>query len=193
MASEWLKVYALLTAFVLLRRAACGALIYPEHRSDLQSYQDASRCYPDVGEWYLMFRNYYEDPHFGGVRHCVKFRRYGTYSFENHSTSVEFAFGSEGSIRGEFTMTSSDCYAAKDRVIYHRYDNISFPRNFRVLYTHCTFCSILRHPYAANGYGCSYWRRTDTFHEENLCCEYIYYQNCGSSPKYEFFDHTCPL
>ncbi|XP_072141160.1 uncharacterized protein [Dermacentor andersoni] len=107
-------------------------------------------CYPDVGEWYLMFRNFYEDPDFGGVRHCVKFRRYGTYSFENHSTSVEFAFGSEGSIRGEFTMTSSDCYAAKDRVIYQRYDNISSPRNFRVLYTDCTFCSILRHPYAAN-------------------------------------------
>ncbi|KAL1430889.1 hypothetical protein MTO96_014743 [Rhipicephalus appendiculatus] len=208
---------------------------YPEDSSDLQKYQDVSRCYPDIGEWYMMYRNfyvdqtfggsakcvkysgagkyndysmpavieyhpnesvsYYEDPEFGGVQKCVLFQRYGIYSFENYSTSVEFLVGRkrESSIRGEFKMTSSECYTAKDKVKYRRYDNISTARNFHLIYTDCQTCSILRHHYAANGYGCSYWLRIDTGFQDNDGCEFIYDENCGTSPKYYFYDNSCPF
>ncbi|KAL1485477.1 hypothetical protein MTO96_031933 [Rhipicephalus appendiculatus] len=127
----------------------------------------AVACYPDVGVWYLIFRSYYEDPEFGGVQKCVLFQRYGIYSFENYSTSVEFLVGrnKESSIRGEFKMTSSECYTAKDKVKYRRYDS----------------------------YGCSYWLRIDTGFQDNDGCEFIYDENCGTSPKYYFYDNSCPL
>ncbi|KAL1485476.1 hypothetical protein MTO96_031932 [Rhipicephalus appendiculatus] len=85
-------------SFVVLLIAVCTAITYPELRSDLQDYQDASRCYPDVGEWYLMFRNYYVDADFGGSEECVKFRTFETYSSENYTAYVEFVIGNEGSM-----------------------------------------------------------------------------------------------
>ncbi|KAL1430888.1 hypothetical protein MTO96_014742 [Rhipicephalus appendiculatus] len=148
---------------LLLRTVVCAAIVYPEQRSDLQRYQDTARCYPDVGEWYLMFRNYYVDADFGGAEECVKFRTFETYSSENYTAYVEFVIGNEGSMQhsGGYENALEPTKSADDR--------------------------------SPMGYGCSYWRRIDTFYEANDCCEFIYAQNCGTSPKYHFYDDSCPL
>ncbi|XP_077485290.1 uncharacterized protein LOC144095416 [Amblyomma americanum] len=161
---------------------------YPEARSDLQKYQDASRCYPDVGEWICMYRNYYSDPDFGGSAKCLKFQRYGIY--ENFTTPVVFTFGKNGStnVTGTFVLTSSPCYTGRD---LHNFtpDDAHFPvEDFYVIYFDCTSCAVIRHRYTDNGYGCSLWRKVGTFQEPNDCCEFIYDENCGSSPKYQVYD-----
>uniref|UniRef100_G3MSF4 RING-type domain-containing protein n=1 Tax=Amblyomma maculatum TaxID=34609 RepID=G3MSF4_AMBMU len=143
-------------------------------------------CYPDVGEWYLTYRNYYYDPYFGGSAKCVKYQRYGTY--ENFSTPIMLTFP-DGEVRGRFSMSSSECYSTKDAVTFVRDDEST--QSFHIIYTDCQICSILRHPYAANGYGCSYWRRTSTLHESDDCCKFIYDQNCGTSPMYQMYDRSC--
>ncbi|KAH6923352.1 hypothetical protein HPB50_000437 [Hyalomma asiaticum] len=57
--------------------------------------EEAPECYPDVGKWHLMHRNYYSDPNFGGAAKCVTFERYGSY--ENFSTPAVYSFGKQGS------------------------------------------------------------------------------------------------
>lgn len=42
------------------------------------------------------------------------------------------------------------------------------------------------------GYGCTYWRRTDTLRQLAADgCEFIYDELCGTTPKYKFYDPTC--
>ncbi|XP_077492555.1 uncharacterized protein LOC144103775 [Amblyomma americanum] len=163
---------------------------YPEERSDLQQYQDVSQCYPDVGVWISMYRNYYADPDFGGSAKCLKFQRYGTY--ENFTTPVAFTFGQNGTTKGKFVLSSSPCYTGKD---IHKFtpDNAQNPHeDFYVIYVDCASCIVVRHRYAANGYGCSLWRRAGTLQIPNDCCEFIYAENCGTSPKYQVYDpNTC--
>ncbi|XP_054934203.1 uncharacterized protein [Dermacentor andersoni] len=136
---------------------------YPEVRSDLQKYQDVSKCYPDVGEWICMFRNYYEDPNFGGHSKCLRYNRFGTY--ENFTTKMVFTFGEHGTqnTTGKFVLESSPCYTGKN---IHSFTPDS--RN-----------------------GCSLWRRRGTLDEPNDCCEFIYDENCGSSPKYPVYEQSC--
>ncbi|KAL1430887.1 hypothetical protein MTO96_014742 [Rhipicephalus appendiculatus] len=102
---------------LLLRTVVCAAIVYPEQRSDLQRYQDTARCYPDVGEWYLMFRNYYVDADFGGAEECVKFRTFETYSSENYTAYVEFVIGNEGSMQhsGGYENALEPTKSADDR------------------------------------------------------------------------------
>ncbi|KAL1430831.1 hypothetical protein MTO96_014694 [Rhipicephalus appendiculatus] len=66
-------------------------LTYPEARSDLQKYQDVSTCYPDLGEWVCLYRNYYEDPDFGGHAKCLRAKRFGGY--DNFTTNIAFTYG----------------------------------------------------------------------------------------------------
>ncbi|XP_075726186.1 uncharacterized protein LOC119180117 [Rhipicephalus microplus] len=124
-------------------------LYYPEDRSDLQQYQDTSRCYPDVGEWYQMYRNYYSDPIFGGTAKCVKYTMYGRY--ENFSSPAIYTFAGNGKITGHLNLDSSDCYVAKDTFGFIPDDPKLTPREASVIYTDCVTCSVLRHRYAGDG------------------------------------------
>ncbi|XP_049511952.1 uncharacterized protein LOC125940188 [Dermacentor silvarum] len=177
-------------AFVGLALALGSNSPLPELRCDLQKYQDGSRCYPDPGLWYLMYRNYYADPDFGGSAKCVRYRVTGTY--ENFSTSIVFMYGEEGMVNGQGYLSSSPCYTAKNIAIF-RPDNLSLPVEvYNLLYVDCDLCTIKRHPYVDNGHGCTLWRKADTLHLPADGCEFIYDQNCGTSPKYKIFDETCP-
>ncbi|XP_077491945.1 uncharacterized protein LOC144102591 [Amblyomma americanum] len=62
---------------------------------------------------------------------------------------------------------------------------------YYLIYTDCSTCSVLRHRYAANGYGCTYWRRASSLTKENDCCQFIYDENCGTSPKYQIYYPSC--
>ncbi|KAH8030252.1 hypothetical protein HPB51_006684 [Rhipicephalus microplus] len=134
------KVLIVTLAFLARQGKVLGEkqITYPEVRSDLQKYQDVSKCYPDVGEWICLFRNYYEDPDFGGNANCLSFKRFGAY--QNFTTNVVFTFGEHGKAN---TL-----------------------RMFLV---------------ATQG----------TLSEPNDCCEFIYDENCGSTPKYSIYEQSC--
>ncbi|XP_077494432.1 uncharacterized protein LOC144105133 [Amblyomma americanum] len=164
-------------------------LHYPELRSDLQQYQDTSQCYPDVGEWVLVYRNYYFDADFAGAEKCVKYERFGVY--ENFTTPCIFLFGPHGSNTGSITLSSSPCYTAKNQKSFVPEDDNVPAVEFHTIYMNCASCFVARHPYAANGYGCTLWRRYDSLNIPDVCCEFIYDENCGTSPKYHMYHSTC--
>ncbi|XP_075728419.1 uncharacterized protein LOC119165692 [Rhipicephalus microplus] len=141
----------------------CQAQFYPELRSDLQQFQDSSRCFPDIGEWYQIYRNYYYDPNYGGTAKCVKYTRYGAY--QNFSTPSMFTYGQESGDIVEQT--------------------------YQIIYVDCNICYIVRHPYADNGYGCTLWRRLSTFQQPADCCDFIYAENCGTTPRYQIYEPSC--
>ncbi|XP_077485137.1 uncharacterized protein LOC144095225 [Amblyomma americanum] len=146
---------------VLVLHVVQGNLFYPELRSDLQKYQDVGSCYPDVGDWYVVYRNYYEDPYFGKAEKCVKFSTYGDY--QNFSKAAIATFGTNGVGSGRISLSSTKCYWAKNVLIFT-------PRN---------------------GYGCTYWLHSSAVGQEHRGCEFIYDENCGSSPKYQIYDQSC--
>ncbi|KAL1478618.1 hypothetical protein MTO96_016054 [Rhipicephalus appendiculatus] len=168
-----------------------NGLSYPEDRSDLQQYQDSSRCYPDVGEWYLMYRNYYNDPILGGTAKCLKYSKYGAY--KNFSSPAMYTFAGNGKITGHLNLDSSDCYVSKDTLGFIPDDPHLTPREYFVIYTDCVTCAVLRHRYAGDGYGCTYWRRTSALQNSDDCCKFIYDENCGTSPKYQIYDSSCRM
>ncbi|KAL3183671.1 hypothetical protein MRX96_033766 [Rhipicephalus microplus] len=184
------------TALLLLSQALLSFSLdkfYPELRSDLQQFQDSSRCYPDIGEWYQIYRNYNYDPDFGGTAKCVKYSRYGTY--QNFTTPSAFTFGQgvTGTVKGEMTLTPAACYSARNSVGFVPYNNTGdvIEEKYQVIYTDCDTCFVFRHLYVNDGYGCTLWRRTSTFHQPGDCCEFIYDENCGTSPKYQIYLPSC--
>ncbi|XP_037273678.2 uncharacterized protein LOC119165689 [Rhipicephalus microplus] len=187
------KVLIVTLAFLARQGKVLGnkQITYPEVRSDLQKYQDVSKCYPDVGEWICLFRNYYEDPDFGGNANCLSFKRFGAY--QNFTTNVVFTFGEHGKANttGKFQLTSSPCYQGRDIQSFTP-DSPDVPlEDFYVIYVDCASCVVIRHRYANDGYGCSLWRRKGTLSEPNDCCEFIYDENCGSTPKYSIYGQSC--
>ncbi|KAL1430899.1 hypothetical protein MTO96_014751 [Rhipicephalus appendiculatus] len=186
------KILIVTLAFLVREGQAAGNQItYPEVRSDLQKYQDVSKCYPDVGEWICLYRNYYEDADFGGNAKCLSFKRFGSY--ENFTTNVVFTFGEhgKGNTTGKFVLTSSPCYEGRD---IHSFtpDSPDVPlEDFYVIFVDCESCIVIRHRYADNGFGCSLWRRKGTLTEPNDYCEFIYDENCGSTPKYSIYEQSC--
>ncbi|XP_075532078.1 uncharacterized protein LOC142564800 [Dermacentor variabilis] len=88
-------------------------------------------------------------------------------------------------------MSSTDCYVAKNKKTFVPDNNGGPDESFHVIYIECATCFVARHPYAGDGQGCSFWRRSDSLHESAHCCEFIYDQNCGASPKYKMYNPTC--
>ncbi|KAL1485479.1 hypothetical protein MTO96_031935 [Rhipicephalus appendiculatus] len=166
---------------------------YPEDSSDLQKYQDVSRCYPDIGEWYMMYRNFYVDQTFGGSAKCVKYSGAGKYN--DYSMPAVIEYHPNESVSHHLTLGSLACYKARNIKILtptlgnggSTESNLA-PQMFHVIYTDCKKCLVLRHRYANSGTGCSFWRRADSIKKCADCCEFIYDEICGSFPKYKVYD-----
>nr|XP_054934136.1 uncharacterized protein LOC129388108 [Dermacentor andersoni] len=175
--------------FAQLVRAYDDRYLYPELRSDLQEYQDSSRCYPNDGNWHLMYRNYDYDPNMGGEAKCVTFSTFGKY--ENFTTPANFAYGYSETVRGTLTLGSSSCYTAKNKKEFVPNDDNASSESFHAIFMDCESCFVGRHPNAGDGRGCTLWRRYDSLDRRLDYCEFIYDENCGSSPKYKMYDSTC--
>ncbi|KAM7308395.1 uncharacterized protein ISCGN_012029 [Ixodes scapularis] len=50
---------------------------YPELNPALSKYQDATKCLPIQETWYTIYRNYENDPAFGGTEKCGRFTSLG--------------------------------------------------------------------------------------------------------------------
>nr|XP_054917116.1 uncharacterized protein LOC129380337 isoform X2 [Dermacentor andersoni] len=92
------------------------------------------------------------------------YKTFGEYG--NFSTTAAFIYGERGTggaIWGRHALTSTPCYSGKNLFQF----------------------------VPLNGYGCSFWRRVSTFHNQADCCEFIYDENCGSTPKYQVYLSSC--
>ncbi|XP_070378896.1 uncharacterized protein [Dermacentor albipictus] len=136
-----------------------------------------------------MYRNYYSDPNFGGTAKCVKYSKDGKY--ENFSAPAIITYAGQGAITAQLNLRSSECYVARDKFVFVPDDPNLSSIAFYLIYTDCLTCSVIRHRYAGDGFGCTYWRRADALKNPDDCCKFIYDENCGSSPKYQTCDSSC--
>ncbi|KAH8030254.1 hypothetical protein HPB51_006686 [Rhipicephalus microplus] len=157
------------TALLLLSQTLLSFSLdkfYPELRSDLQQFQDSSRTILIFYRGYLSTAN----------------------RFDNN-----VYFLAKQSKEGEITLTPSSCYSARNSLKFVPYNNTGdlIEETYQVIYTDCETCFVFRNVYANGGYGCALWRRTSTFRQPADCCEFIYDENCGTSPKYQIYLPSC--
>ncbi|XP_037273682.2 uncharacterized protein LOC119165696 [Rhipicephalus microplus] len=174
--------------FVLALQASqvCpSVVVYPEIQPHLQKYQDFGWGFPAIGEWILVQRNYYEDLLFGAEVRGIKYQRYGRNTAHNTPIVITYQDGTKVSAR--LTIGSSEGYQAKNLI------RIDFCHSNYSIEAHLIFwepfnCLIIRHPYVDNGLGCSYWRHVAALKKPDDCCQFIYAENCGTSPRYQIYD-----
>ncbi|XP_054934133.1 uncharacterized protein [Dermacentor andersoni] len=159
---------------------------YPEIDATLQCYQDLSTCSLDKTEWSLVYRNFHDDVYFGSIK-CIRFR----------DLRLDADYASPNlSLSGNFTTThviildSSWNYTAKNLIITDTNELHSIVE-VHVIFRDCELCMVLRHPYANNGFGCTYWRSFNRIRQQAEGCEFIYDELCGTTPKYDLYDPTC--
>ncbi|XP_037524029.1 uncharacterized protein LOC119401368 [Rhipicephalus sanguineus] len=147
----------------------------------------------------MMYRNFYVDNTFGGSAKCVKYSGAGKYS--DYSMPALISYHPDKSVSHHLTLGSLACYKARNIKVLtpntigngtsgnsSSMENNLAPQMFHVIYTDCKMCLVLRHRYASNGAGCSFWRRADSLKKCTDCCEFIYDEICGSFPKYKVYD-----
>ncbi|KAL1430880.1 hypothetical protein MTO96_014737 [Rhipicephalus appendiculatus] len=173
--------------FVQVLQVLAKPSSYPEISASLQNYQDLSTCTLDKTVWNLVYRNYYDDAHFGSVK-CATFR--DLRNFKDYFTSIRSDKNGTFNSSEKIVLKSSPGYTAKN-LIQSKSDGKNGTVEVNVIYTDCQKCIVLRHPYANDGYGCTYWRRYDTIKEQTDGCEFIYDELCGTVPKYRTCTSTC--
>nr|XP_054917115.1 uncharacterized protein LOC129380337 isoform X1 [Dermacentor andersoni] len=122
------------------------------------------------------------------------YKTFGEYG--NFSTTAAFIYGERGTggaIWGRHALTSTPCYSGKNLFQFVPLNGTgdAVQEMYHTIYAECDTCFFVRHRYVANGYGCSFWRRVSTFHNQADCCEFIYDENCGSTPKYQVYLSSC--
>uniref|UniRef100_A0A224YLR0 Lipocalin n=1 Tax=Rhipicephalus zambeziensis TaxID=60191 RepID=A0A224YLR0_9ACAR len=145
------------------------------------------KCTLDKTVWNLVYRNYYDDAHFGIVK-CATFR--DLRNFKDYFTSIRSDKNGTFNSSEKIVLKSSPGYTAKN-LIQLKSEGKNGTVEVNVIYTDCQKCIVLRHPYANDGYGCTYWRRYDTIKEQTDGCEFIYDELCGTVPKYRTYTSTC--
>ncbi|XP_037524037.1 uncharacterized protein LOC119401372 [Rhipicephalus sanguineus] len=154
--------------------------------STLQRYQDLSMCLLNKTEWTLVYRNFYEDLYFGGVK-CIKFH----YLELNVDNTVKTISDTGGSVPSQVVGLGSSSNYTAENLIFIKAGKLNATVQVHVIYRDCQKCVVLRHPYANRGYGCTYWRSSDSLRQQAEGCEFIYDELCGTVPKYRIYDPTC--
>ncbi|KAL3220586.1 hypothetical protein MRX96_029763 [Rhipicephalus microplus] len=177
-----------LTVVTFTTASAAASYRWPDINPRLGVYQDETTCFPFESTLHQIYRNFENDPYFGGDAKCV--RTGPTGDLVGSSLNTTFAYGTEGLLDVTLTLTSSPGYTAKN-VIYYQ------PRNsdlgdfvFTVAYRDCKNCKVFRHNYINNGAGCSYWLTNEALDNKDTCCAFVYDLLCGPE-KHIIYDDSC--
>ncbi|XP_077529197.1 uncharacterized protein LOC144141525 [Haemaphysalis longicornis] len=162
---------------------------YTEQRLDLQVYQDQAKCYPTPVKWFTVYRNFEDDPPFGGTSKCVRFEEVGPY--ENATALCQTEYLPDEKEQLVLQLDSTPGFTAKN-LLHFTPVGSKETYDLLLLYSECSSCHIYRHLYIDNGAGCSYWRAESVLKEEDPCCEFIFDFYCGPGPKYNISD-GCPF
>uniref|UniRef100_A0A224YLT8 Lipocalin n=1 Tax=Rhipicephalus zambeziensis TaxID=60191 RepID=A0A224YLT8_9ACAR len=170
-----------------------GGIFYPEMRKDLEKYHDPHRCTAQRPQWYLMYRNYYYDPYYGGTANCVKFQR--TAPPKNFTMPATYSWCGPsgcGSIDVHYSLLSTPGYEARNLHSFTAKEQ-ALTWEHHAIYVDCESCYIGRHHYALNGYGCTMWLPATPLSKESTeYCDFIFDVFCGSAPKFYMYNPSCP-
>uniref|UniRef100_L7LQS6 Putative salivary lipocalin n=1 Tax=Rhipicephalus pulchellus TaxID=72859 RepID=L7LQS6_RHIPC len=128
-----------------------GGIFYPELRKDLEKYHDPHRCTAQRPQWYMMYRNYYYDPFYGGTANCVKFQR--TAPPKNFTMPATYSWCGQsgcGSVDVHYSLLSTPGYEARNLHTFTAKEQ-ALTWEHHAIYVDCESCYIGRHHYALNG------------------------------------------
>ncbi|KAM7308381.1 hypothetical protein ISCGN_012015 [Ixodes scapularis] len=185
-----LMVQATVVALVLGSRVDFASCSDPdqddlENNPELQKYQDGTMCAPVPGKFYLVYRNFEEDPIFGGTAKCVIV----TESNKTATGSLLTATYDGGSSTYTASLTSSPGYDVKNVLQIHAEDGT---KDLVIAYLECAQCKLLRNKYITSGPACSLFVfGSDGHPKDHTCCDFVFDVLCGASPKYEIYDDSC--
>ncbi|KAK8760749.1 hypothetical protein V5799_027984 [Amblyomma americanum] len=96
-----------------------------------------------------MYRNFKEDPFFGGDAKCIVVWQEGP--FVNNSAILRAEYGGNHTVSAKTTLLSSPGYTVKN--VLHA-ESLTVPGlgfNLTSVYTDCSRCKVFRHSYIENG------------------------------------------
>ncbi|XP_077491839.1 uncharacterized protein LOC144102443 [Amblyomma americanum] len=185
MAAKQLILCAVLAA-VLLPGSLGSSQQFIENNPALGVYQDEGKCFPLQDVWYIVYRNFEEDPYFGGDAKCMIITQTSGSHGGTGLFKVEYGGNQVTRVRG--TPISSPGYKVKNVVQVESLKDRGVRFNLTSVYTDCSSCKVLRHSYADEGKGCSLWQTKSTISETNSCCDFVFDLVCGTSEKYQIYD-----
>ncbi|KAL1474553.1 hypothetical protein MTO96_037881 [Rhipicephalus appendiculatus] len=122
-----------------------------------------------------MYRNYKEDPYFGGIGQCIKI--FATGPFVDNSGPFEVDVGDNVQVKVEGSLLSSPGYTVKNVIHVDATDVPGVSFNVTAIYTDCSKCKVMRHDYVDGA--CSLWQPQSALGQDVNCCHFIYDLVCG--------------
>uniref|UniRef100_A0A023G9B5 Putative lipocal-1 1 n=1 Tax=Amblyomma triste TaxID=251400 RepID=A0A023G9B5_AMBTT len=174
-------------ASLFFSRAYGGSSSFPENNPELGAYQNEGKCFPLQDTYYIMYRNYKEDPLFGGEAKCIIIAETGP--FVDGSSTFQVQYGGNNTVNVKATLLSSPGYSVQNVIQIQSIDVPQIIFNITSVYTDCRRCKIFRHSYIENGQGCTLWKTEASLNEDLACCEFVYDLVCGTSRKYQVYDN----
>ncbi|KAK8783248.1 hypothetical protein V5799_015411 [Amblyomma americanum] len=187
-ASEKMVLMTLMSAAglasVFLPCALGGNPSFPERNPALGPYQNEGNCFPLQDSYYIMYRNYEEDPLFGGDAKCIIITETGPFVGAYAPFTVQYGGDQTANVKARLSVfTWIHC----EEHYSGGMPGIIF--NLTSIYTDCARCKVFRHSYIDNGKGCSLWKPKAALNEDIPCCEFVYDLVCGVSPKYQIYEN----
>ncbi|XP_042147305.1 uncharacterized protein LOC121836469 [Ixodes scapularis] len=160
---------------------------YPELNPALSKYQDATKCLPIQETWYTIYRNYENDPAFGGTEKCGRFTSLGPG--ENGSFPMLIQYG-QSSVKVLSTPAASDGYDVQNLKYFQAVgENVSLL--VYVAYVDCQQCIVFRNSYI-NDEACTLLLPASGLEKNATCCDFIFDLLCGTKQKFYTYDDSCP-
>ncbi|KAH6931930.1 hypothetical protein HPB50_001668 [Hyalomma asiaticum] len=188
----------------------------PDLNPDLGPFQDSAQCYPLEPSWHIVYRNFEEDPYFGGRDKCVRGALTG--EFFGDSALVKLEYQPHGVMNaGDEIETSSFCAARQwtnyffesrnlrntcsahtapkigdeesrsDESSRKRLVNAAFKLMSSPGYTAMNIVNLQ----SVDRKGCSMWVSGAQLGQPQPCCDFVFKLLCGSNPVYQIYDETC--
>ncbi|XP_040077357.3 uncharacterized protein LOC120849242 [Ixodes scapularis] len=172
-------------AALLTSRCSCAGPSYPELNPALGKYQNPSQCMPIQEKWYAVYRNYENDPAFGGTAKCAKFTSLGPEENGVYTMLVQFT---DTSITVVTNLTSYEGYDVDNLQYFHALGQDDSVLLY-IAYLDCQECVVFRNSYITDD-ACTLLVPESAL-EKHTCCDFIFDLLCGTTPKYYIYDESC--
>ncbi|KAM7307438.1 hypothetical protein ISCGN_011074 [Ixodes scapularis] len=160
---------------------------YPELNPELEMFQDMSKAFPLTEPWYLIYRNYDEDPVFGDSK-CIRLSEDEEETDGGYPLKFEYGQGN-GPSNLVLRLESSEGYTAKNRFSLEVEDQDE-PLTLYVSFVDPDAqCTVSRNTYVDET-ACTVAVPESQLGNQLTSCDFIYGILCGVY-KYQLYDDTC--
>ncbi|KAM7282669.1 uncharacterized protein LOC120849734 [Ixodes scapularis] len=172
-------------ATILILHGGGSTSNFPELNPDLEMYQDIPKGFPLTETWYMLYRNYEEDPNFGTSK-CVRFSQVGPEEEGGYHILIEYGEEPQ-SANALFTLASTEGYTSKNQLnfvpegqedslpLYLSFMDVGKCTVYRSIYVKEDACTVVA-PKSQLG--------------QSTTCDFVYDLLCGPK-KYQTSDASC--